>query len=215
MSAMYRTLESALDLHAEHPVLSPTYNPTLLARAPALYADIAHLLDIPTSSLHTHPSFHSLLSKPPRALREYTSRLHDLVAAPNPAPLLAHAYVRYLGDLSGGQVIRRRIAHAYALDGDAGTQFYQFQRLGGGGAAALGDMKRIKEWYRDGMNTGVGDDRDLKGQSRSLRILFPRAPADCCTRAQSLSSPRRTRRSSSTLASSSRSRRRRPRSRRQ
>ena len=147
-------------------MLNPTYNPTIFARAPALYADICHLLDVPPATLPTHPTFHSLQSTPPLALREYTSRLRDLTVAPDPAPLLAHAYVRYLGDLSGGQIIRRHVVDVYGLDDDTGAQFYQFQKLGGGGTASLGDIKRIKEWYRDGMNAGVRDDHDLKGQLR-------------------------------------------------
>ena len=94
----------------------------------------------------------------------YAGRIASLSASPEPAPLLAHAYVRYLGDLSGGQVIRRRVARAYGLEEDngAGVAFYEF-KLGGGGSASIGDMKKIKEWYREGMNAGVGDDRDLKG----------------------------------------------------
>jgi len=72
--------------------------------------------------------------------------------------------VRYLGDLSGGQTIRRRVARAYGLSDEdgAGVSFYEFSRLGGGGTASIGDMRKIKMWYRDGMNTGIADDRDLK-----------------------------------------------------
>lgn len=158
-------LERALEQHASHPVLNPTYNPTLLARAPALLADISHLLSVPTSDVPAHPLFTALGAPAPRGLAEYTSRLRALASARDPAPLLAHAYVRYLGDLSGGQVIRRRVARAYGLedDGGAGVSFYEFAKLGGGAGATVGDMKKIKEWYRDGMNAGVGDDRDLKG----------------------------------------------------
>ena len=73
--------------------------------------------------------------------------------------------MRYLGDLSGGQVIRRNIIKAYGLDNETGlgTQFYEFQKLGGGGSAGLGDMRKIKQWYRDGMNEGVGNQDKLKG----------------------------------------------------
>ena len=37
-----------------------------------------------------------------------------------------------------------------------------------GVAAGAGEMKRIKEWFRDGMNEGVGDDAKLKGEAPSL-----------------------------------------------
>ncbi|KAI0044609.1 hypothetical protein FA95DRAFT_1562063 [Auriscalpium vulgare] len=161
---VYDTLERGLEQHASHPVLSPTYNPTLLARAPALLADIAHLLAVPPAAVQASEPFTALAAAPPPGLAEYTARLRELAAGPSPAPLLAHAYVRYLGDLSGGQFIRRRVAQAYGLqdDGGAGVAFYEFGKLGGGGTAGMGDMKKIKEWYRDGMNAGVGDDQDLK-----------------------------------------------------
>ena len=71
--------------------------------------------------------------------------------------------MRYLGDLSGGQFIRRRIAKAYALEDGAGVSFYEFKQLGGSGSSSMGDMKKIKEWYREGMNNGVGNDVELKG----------------------------------------------------
>ncbi|KAI0064164.1 heme oxygenase-like protein [Artomyces pyxidatus] len=162
--SVYDTLEHALEKHASHPVLSPTYNPTLLARSASLLADISHILDIPTRDLKSSPLFVSITTAPPANLAEYTSRLKSLDDGPDPGPLLAHAYVRYLGDLSGGQFIRRRVAHAYGLEDDAGAgvAFYEFSKLGGGGSAGIGDMKKIKEWFRSGMNAGVGDDEDLK-----------------------------------------------------
>jgi len=159
-----RTLEASLEQHATHPVLAPTHNPTLLARAPALSSDIAHLLATPESAWPTHPLARSIAQSPPPSLAAYTARIRTLAASPDPAPLLAHAYVRYLGDLSGGQVIRRRVSKAYHLDAltGLGTQFYEFQKLGGGGVAGVGDMRTIKVWYRDGMNKGVGDDKQRK-----------------------------------------------------
>lgn len=73
--------------------------------------------------------------------------------------------MRYLGDLSGGQFIKRRIIKAYALDDDGrGVAFYEFGKLGGeAGSATIGDMKKVKEWYRKGMCEGVGEDEDTKG----------------------------------------------------
>ena len=78
--------------------------------------------------------------------------------------------MRYLGDLSGGQIIRRHIAKAYDLDpvSGLGTQFYEFQKLGGGGVAGIGDMNHIKGWYRDGLNKGVGDDQQRKGDFQTF-----------------------------------------------
>ena len=59
------------------------------------------------------------------ATRGYVARLHDLAAAGSRA-LIGHAYVRYLGDLNGGQVLRRLVARVLELPDDQGTRFYDF-----------------------------------------------------------------------------------------
>lgn len=100
-------------------------------------------------------------------------------AFPASSLLLAHAYVRYLGDLSGGQYIRRRIAKVYGLSdahdsskGD-GVRFYIFKNSDGGGDAEAGkaDIQRLKDWFKAGMDAGVGDDSELKGRFARLSPL--------------------------------------------
>ncbi|KAI0632322.1 hypothetical protein C8Q77DRAFT_1125052 [Trametes polyzona] len=160
---IYDAFERALEQHATHPVLAPTHNPGLFARTENLSADISYLLGVPEPSWKTHPLHVALTTAPPAALTQYVSRINELAAGPDPSRLLAHAYVRYLGDLSGGQFIRRHIAKAYGLEDGAGVSFYEFRPLGGGTTAGtMGDLKKIKEWYRDGMNAGVGDNAELK-----------------------------------------------------
>ena len=119
---------------------------------------------MPESSWQSHPINTSLKSSPPQPLTDYITRLETLAESSDPSPLLAHAYVRYLGDLSGGQFIRRRLAKAYGLEDGAGLSFYDFKQLGGNASGTIGDMKKIKEWYRDGMNAGAGEDQDLKAK---------------------------------------------------
>jgi len=59
----------------------------------------------------------------------YVQRLQQL-AADDPPLLVAHAYVRYLGDLSGGQLLSRIVAGAYGLVDGRGTRFYDFGPAG-------------------------------------------------------------------------------------
>lgn len=184
---VYRTLETGLNTHSTHPTLAPTYNPALLSRTAALEADISFFLSVPTSSWQSHPLHRSLLDSFPSALLAYVTRLKDLSSSTDPSGLLAQAYVRYLGDLSGGQFIKRRIFKAYALDNEKatssldetpGTDFYKFG-LGGGVVGAhpngdgntdggrtvnMGALKKFKDWYRVGMDEGVGSDKEKKGQ---------------------------------------------------
>jgi len=187
------TLETALEKHANNAVLSPTYNPTLLARAPEIAKDITFLLKrLP--KVVSQPSKKPLALAPnmaappfplppfleevfvftPPALQVYLDRLTECAANETMAPrLLAHAYVRYLGDLSGGQVIGARLRKAYGLPGLDGRRFYNFD-MGGDSASAeageetVGERKKklndVKTWYRTGMDEGAGEDAKLKGE---------------------------------------------------
>ncbi|KAG6887511.1 hypothetical protein C0995_014743 [Termitomyces sp. Mi166 len=172
---VYNAFEQALDQHATHPTLEPTYNPTLLARGPSLSADIAHLLDVSEASWKSHPMHIALLKDTPPALKAYVDRVRKLAGSPDPSPLLAHAYVRYLGDLSGGQKVRRAIVKAYDLDGASGEglSFYVFKELNSTKPAMQGEMKRIKEWFRDGMNKAGEQGNDVKASVvREANIAF-------------------------------------------
>lgn len=174
-------LETALEKYSAEPTLAPTYHPNLLVRAPRLGADIAHLLGVPEAEWQAHPIHRELTTSPPAPFSAYVDRIRELAAPPTPgAPaaagpgrLLAHSYVRYLGDLAGGQVIRRRIAKAYGLkEGAGGVEFYRFGSLDGAEAdAGPEERKRIREWYRDGMNEGAGDDRELKRELFAEHIV--------------------------------------------
>jgi heme oxygenase len=165
-------LEKALESHATHPALEPTYNPTLLERAPSLAADISHLLDVDESSWKYHPIHINLMAAYPSPLSDYVQRIEELSNSSDPSALLAHSYVRYLGDLSGGQTIRHTLAKAYNLDEAAGfgLSFYKFKELRSSKVASQGEMKRIKDWFREGMNVAGERNFQLKGMSSELKI---------------------------------------------
>lgn len=111
-----------------------------------------------------HPLYQSFLPLPP-AVADYTARINELSDSSDPTPLLAHSYVRYLGDLSGGQFIKRIVMKAYGLD-QSSINFYEFGKLGESGAtgASIGDMRKVKEWFRDGIDAGVPGDDSAKGE---------------------------------------------------
>jgi heme oxygenase len=137
----------------------------LLARAPLLAADIAYLLGTP--DWQSHPIFLELQTATPAPLDDYVSRIRALSASDASAPLLlAHAYVRYLGDLSGGQIIKRRLMKVYDLpETGKGVRFYEFESASGDGSkAGQPEIGQLKDWYRGGMDAGVGEDEKLKGE---------------------------------------------------
>jgi len=161
---VYDAFERALERHAAHPTLEPTYNPTLLARAPFLSADISHLLQVDESSWKEHPIHVKLLASSPEPLTAYVKRIEELSDSSDPSPILAHSYVRYLGDLSGGQTFKHILSKAYNLDEAAGlgVSFYVFKELRSAKPASLGEMKRIKDWFREGMNKAGEQGTEVK-----------------------------------------------------
>jgi heme oxygenase len=99
------------------PALVSAFADPALTRAPALEADLAHLYG---------PDWESTITVL-ESTRAYVDRLRGL-AANSPTHFIAHHYVRYLGDLSGGQMIGRTLSKHYGL-GEAGTSFYRFEQI--------------------------------------------------------------------------------------
>jgi heme oxygenase len=83
-----------------------------LFRAEAIARDLAFLTPAPHMQLCP-------------ATRAYVQRLAFLSASGSPL-LLAHAYVRYLGDLHGGQMLRRCVSRVLKSERHEGLSFYDF-----------------------------------------------------------------------------------------
>lgn len=115
LEPVYEELERAMMRHAGHEQVASVVLPSLF-RTQSLRLDLQALhgaawaLDLPVL---------------PACMR-YTERIREL-AQSDPALLAAHAYVRYLGDLSGGQMLQRVVARGLRLaPGDAGLAFLDF-----------------------------------------------------------------------------------------
>jgi heme oxygenase len=113
LHGIYAALEGAIDRHATHPALAAAILPGL-ARRDALATDLRALHGDRWERLPVADATAAYV----RRVRELDDRRPEL--------LLAHAYVRYLGDLSGGQVLRRVVARAFALVDGIGVAFYDF-----------------------------------------------------------------------------------------
>ncbi len=111
---IYAALEVALDQQSGHPVLCVTRDARLRRTA--------HLAD-DLRVLHGEHWANELPAQP--AAQEYARRLAWL-GGNRPELLLAHAYVRYLGDLSGGQAILRVVNRALGLRDGQGARFHDF-----------------------------------------------------------------------------------------
>lgn len=128
LAALYDALEDELARHVDRPALR-WLDVNGLRRSSRLAADIDtwRCADDPSPTLE--PS-----------AREYVRRLHA-VAAESPDLLIAHAYVRYLGDLSGGQILQPIVAKMLGASGGRGLAFYDF--------SAVGDPSALKREFRE------------------------------------------------------------------
>jgi heme oxygenase len=115
---VYEALEAEAGKLASDPVAGPFIRPELSRRA-ALEADLAHLRG---------PDWRASLTAL-SATRAYAARVAEC-ARTWPGGYVAHHYTRYLGDLSGGQIIRGKAEQTwgFARKGD-GVRFYVFEDI--------------------------------------------------------------------------------------
>lgn len=129
---VYEALEQAQQQLADDVAMGQINFPQLY-RAETLREDLA---------FYYGPDWRNRIADTP-AVREYVGRIHEL-AQTWPAGLAAHHYTRYLGDLSGGQIIKRMIQKSFGTDGNDGVAFYEFPEIT--------DIPAFKKEYRAGMN---------------------------------------------------------------
>lgn len=109
--AQYSYVYEALEIEARRLAIDPELASIMdprLERVGALKADLAALL--PSVGLETIPAALPIT-------QEYVQRIHE-VAMLEPARLVGHHYLRYLGDLSGGQAIGKLVGRHYGIDAE-------------------------------------------------------------------------------------------------
>lgn len=144
---IYTALEEETERNKDHPAFAPVHFPSELNRKETLEQDLEYFHG---------PEWKSRIECP-KATANYVSRLHH-VGRGEPELLVAHAYIRYLGDLSGGQMLRRVAQKALQLPSTGeGVAFFTFDRVT--------SATNFKQLYRSRMNTLEAD-----GETRQ-RIL--------------------------------------------
>ena len=124
---IYEALEEAALRMASDPVANLFISPAL-TRLPAIEDDLAFLLG---------DEWADRIAPLPATVR-YTSRIRE-VGRSWPGGFIAHHYTRYLGDLSGGQIIRTLLQRQYGFETN-GVGFYLF--------ADIAKPKLFKDTYR-------------------------------------------------------------------
>lgn len=115
---IYEALERAVRAVSQTPVGSLVADPRL-ERQEALETDLAELIG---------GDWREKVRILP-ATAAYVARLEEIADANNAVRVVAHHYVRYMGDISGGQVISRQLKAQYGLS-EGALNFYDFSALG-------------------------------------------------------------------------------------
>ena len=129
---VYGAMEEEMMKLKDHPVISQIYFPEL-NREKSLEKDLYY---------YYGSNWRQEVKLSP-AGEEYVKRIHQ-VAKEQPELLVAHSYTRYMGDLSGGQILKNIAQKAMNLEEGSGTAFYNFEDIA--------DEKAFKVQYRQALD---------------------------------------------------------------
>lgn len=144
---MYEALEEASKLLAGDPRFSQLH-PAALVREQAIAEDLEFLVGA---------DWRERIEPVPATVR-YADRIREVAAEGWLPGLIAHHYTRYLGDLSGGQMIAKRVAKHHGFE-RAGIAFYDF--------GELGDLRAFKDGYREALDR-LGETLDEAERQRMI-----------------------------------------------
>ena len=129
---VYAAMEEEMARLADHPVIAPIAF-TELNRREALEQDLAFY--------YGSDWLQQIKATP--AAQVYVERIRQ-IAKESPELLVGHHYTRYLGDLSGGQILKNIAQKAMNLGENDGLNFYSFPEIA--------DEKAFKITYRAAMD---------------------------------------------------------------
>jgi heme oxygenase len=129
---VYSAMEEEMERHRAHPLLSKIYFQQL-NRKKSLEQDLA---------FYYGSNWREQVA-PSAAAQAYVAHIRE-VSASQPELLVAHSYTRYLGDLSGGQILKKIAQRAMNLSEGQGTAFYEFKEIP--------DEKAFKAQYRQALD---------------------------------------------------------------
>lgn len=130
---VYSAIEEEIYRNKDNPSIYPIYF-NQLNRKKSLEKDLFY---------YYGPSWQDTV-KPSKVTQMYVDRIHS-VGNYQPELLISHAYTRYMGDLSGGQILKSIAKNAMQLPGDEGTEFYIFRDIE--------NDKEFKQKYRQALDS--------------------------------------------------------------
>lgn len=147
---IYEAMEAHFKTSDPQGLLGP-FNQSALYRSSQIAQDIAHIEN--EFDLASAPEI-------PKATRAYLELLDEEISE---ARLLAHHYIRYLGDLSGGQAIAKLVGRHYQIPAE-GLNFYDF--------SGIDDAVEFKRNYRELLNSELTDAKDQSDFLDEVKALY-------------------------------------------
>ena len=129
---VYSAMEEEMERHRQHPILSKIYFQQL-NRQRSLEQDLSY---------YYGANWREQIALSP-AGETYVQRIRE-ISTSAPELLIAHSYTRYIGDLSGGQILKGIAQRAMNLSDGEGTAFYEFKDIP--------NEKEFKATYRQALN---------------------------------------------------------------
>ncbi len=129
---IYDVMEEQIEYHKNNIAVKAIYFPQLYRKS-SLEKDLEYYYGINWLDV----------IKPSPATQSYINRIRQ-ISYNSPELLIAHSYTRYIGDLSGGQILKKIAKNAMQLPDDSGTSFYDFE--------LIKDEKQFKNIYRESLN---------------------------------------------------------------
>ena len=135
---VYSELELSVEKHRNHPIVGKIYFPELNRKA-NLETDL---------EFYYGKNWQQKIT-PSTTTKSYINRIRQ-ISASAPELLIGHTYTRYMGDLSGGQMLQKVAQSTLKLEGYQGTSFYHFEQIP--------DKKAFKNKYRETLDALPIDD---------------------------------------------------------
>lgn len=162
LKTVYESLERGMRANVDNPVIHIMYDEKL-NRTLALEQDLK--------------SFGASDTKPSQAAIDYANHLLQL-SKHSPVLLLAHAYVRYLGDLSGGRMLKKLVEQIFPGNH---TAFYNFDQLLGPQASGAQFVEYKNSWKErlDGLELTENDKFALINEAKKSFELTGKIFSKC------------------------------------
>jgi len=130
---VYRAMEEEIDKLKDHPCIKPI-----------AFSELARTAQLEKDLNYYYGKDWRDLVVPSESCQRYVNRIRE-VADEDPELLVGHHYTRYLGDLSGGQILRGIADKALDLPEGEGLHFYEFPEIE--------DNKEFKTNYRASLDS--------------------------------------------------------------